>query len=133
MQIFIMLFRIFLQLILFISTIMTYTKCKVNNLCNKFTLFQCSAKAYTAFPCYWCIIHWSLALIIHDCFCVFSYLFHVMVENGLIYLAATDTDIGRRKPYGFLGVVCLASWCLVTAYRVLQTCLVFMSGCSISN
>ncbi|KAI0210665.1 hypothetical protein LSAT2_004554 [Lamellibrachia satsuma] len=34
-----------------------------------------------------------------------NYLFHVMVENGLIYLATTDTDIGRRKPYGFLGVI----------------------------
>ncbi len=32
----------------------------------------------------------------------FSYMFHVMVENGLIFMCAADTDFGRRQPYAYL-------------------------------
>ena len=34
-----------------------------------------------------------------------SYLFHVLVENGLIYLASSETDFGRLQPYSFLNEV----------------------------
>jgi len=31
-----------------------------------------------------------------------NYMFHVMVENGLIFMCAADTEFGRRQPYAFL-------------------------------
>ena len=35
-------------------------------------------------------------------FTIFSYLFHVMVENGMIFMCASDTELGRRQPYAYL-------------------------------
>lgn len=34
-----------------------------------------------------------------------SVVFHVMVDNGLIYLCAADRDMGKRQPYAFLSEV----------------------------
>lgn len=31
--------------------------------------------------------------------------FHVMVDNGLIYLCAADRDMGKRQPYAFLSEI----------------------------
>jgi vesicle-associated membrane protein 7 len=31
--------------------------------------------------------------------------FHVMIESGLIYLCATESDDGKRQPYGFLNEI----------------------------
>jgi len=34
-----------------------------------------------------------------------SLTFHVMVEGGLVYLCASETDFGKRQPYAFLNEV----------------------------
>jgi len=32
---------------------------------------------------------------------------HVMVEGGLVYLCASESDFGKRQPYAFLNEVCI--------------------------
>jgi len=32
---------------------------------------------------------------------------HVMVEGGLVYLCASESDFGKRQPYAFLNEVCM--------------------------
>lgn len=31
-----------------------------------------------------------------------NYMFHVMIDNGIIYMCASDPEFGRRQPYAFL-------------------------------
>jgi len=38
-----------------------------------------------------------------------SLTFHVMVEAGLVYLCATESDFGKRQPYAFLNEVGLTN------------------------
>ena len=42
-----------------------------------------------------------------------SLTFHVMVEGGLVYLCASESDFGKRQPYAFLN-------------EVLHTCVLFL-------
>jgi len=52
------------------------------------------------------IFIWYIAmhtLVVH--LFVDSVTFHVMVEGGLIYLCASESDFGKRQPYAFLNEV----------------------------
>jgi len=42
-----------------------------------------------------------------------SVTFHVMVEGGLVYLCASESDFGKRQPYAFLNEVSLCNMLLV--------------------
>lgn len=42
---------------------------------------------------------------------ILSYHFHVIVDDGLIYLCMADEDFGKRQPYAFLEeVTFFPSW-----------------------
>ena len=36
---------------------------------------------------------------------VLSYEFHCLIENGMLYICATDTGVSKQQPYGYLAEV----------------------------
>ena len=61
----------------------------------------------------WCLFRLSLNVLTYDCLScsnifhplTFSWLFHVVVSNGIIFLCAADKDFGRMQPFAFLNEV----------------------------
>ena len=50
---------------------------------------------------------------------VFSYLYHCVVDNGIIYLCAAKPDFGKQQPYNFLAEVVIFSLC-VSNYKLVN-------------
>ena len=61
---------------------------------------------------YYSAVHINIVRTVLVCYvATYWYLFtdsvtlHVMVEGGLVYLCATESDFGKRQPYAFLNEV----------------------------